>query len=209
VRGAADNDHRFLFSAEIDATGQVNLLKLADNDHVMDHGKAVWAQDLARILQEAVLKRLTILPGPTVTKVIAAGLRDWGGQSLISRGGVWFFPASCRDKYVAWCERLKPCGICFTHVEVQVSRNPDFVDHLLTELTNEVGAGLKEIQADILNGTATQDRSVNLRIDKTQEFLSKISQYEHITGRTMNDLRECVEAIKGSLNLQRMMSKSA
>lgn len=209
VRGAADNDHRFLFSAEIDATGQVNLLKLSDINHVTDHGKVVWAQDLSRILQDAVVKRLTILPGPVVTKVIAAGLRDWGGQSLISRGGVWFFPASCRDKYVAWCERLKPAGICFTHVEVQVSRNPDFVDHLLTELTNEVGAGLKDIQSDIMNGTATQDRSVNLRIERTQEFLCKITQYEEITGRTMGDLRRCVDAIKSSLSLQRMVSRSA
>ena len=216
VRGAHDNEHRFLFSATVDAAGQARILKtnrVVDPLHsvcgVEDEGTFVSLSDIHRLLQDTVDQRLLMLPGTVVTRIISTALRSWGGISINDRGGLWFFPASCKARYRTWCRHMEAAGCAFTYAEVQVSHNPEFVSHLLDEVTAEVLDGVREIQQDMLVGGSLQDRGIRLRLARVEAFFSRITQYEAITGRTLSELRGCVEGVRSALGMQRILEKSA
>jgi hypothetical protein len=92
---------------------------------------------------------------------------------------------------------------------VQVSHNPEFVEHLLDELRAEVVKGLGEITEDMLSAEGgMQDRSIQSRLLKTQAFLDKIAKYEGITGVTLTDLRAAAEQTKQALGVQKLLASS-
>lgn len=211
-RGDHVNEHRFLFSATVHDDGRVEVLA-ANNANYMrveDASGNQWSvAAVERELQAQYDRCMTILPCPLVTKVIASALHRWGGTCLKNRGGLWFFPSSCRPKYEAWANHLAKHGCAFTFAVLSVSKNPTFISHLLDEVTGEVLDGLKSIQDDILSGSAMQDRSIRLRQQRTQEFLDKIRMYEDMTGRTLADLRDCVSTVQHALGVQKMLAVSA
>jgi hypothetical protein len=209
VRRDSVNDHKFLFSAEVDQAGQVKILDTNDLSGVTDSAVMATEEALREQVQAQVDVQLTILPGPTVTQVLARGLRLWGCQCLNDRGGLWFLPADSVDRYCRWSAHLAPTGCRFTHCGVTVSHNPEFVEHLLDELRSEVVKGLAEVTQDMLSAQGgMQDRSIRLRLVKTEKFLSKIAQYEAITGAALDDLREAAEQTKTALGVQKLLASS-
>lgn len=207
VRGNTDNEHRFLFSASVDSAGVVTVLR-PSGTHIDDDTRTVYVPLLSSDLQHAVHKQLTILPGPTVTRVLASGLSSWGCQSLHDRGGLWFLPSHRVAAYEAWSEVFRQNTSCrFVLARLDVSHNPAFVEHLANEVRADVLSGIHEITQDMLNAQGgMQDRSIRLRMEKAQEFLRKIEQYEAITDVTMQDMRDAIEKTKQALSIQKLMA---
>jgi hypothetical protein len=211
VRGTDRNDHVFLFTAEVNANDMVDVVNANRGHYVMDDasGHCCNVGHLLDGLREEFDNQITMLPAATVTRVLALGMRDWNGQCLKDRGGLWFLPASCIESYRAWCDALQHTGCVFTYAQITMSKNPAFVGHLLDEVRDEVLAGVREIQEDMLNGSTSQDRSIRLRMQRSEEFLAKVKAYEDITGRTMQDIRDCVEGVKNALGMQKLLAVSA
>ena len=210
IRGDDKNEHKFLFSAKVDDQGGVTVLETNGFRQVDDNG-VTFSDDyrLRHELQHMVNKQLTILPGPTVTQILCKGLKRWGCQCMNDRGGLWFLPLDVVPHYRTWSEGLAHTGCRFTHCEVQVSHNPEFVEHLLDELRAEVVKGLGEITEDMLSAEGgMQDRSIQSRLLKTQAFLDKIAKYEGITGVTLTDLRAAAEQTKQALGVQKLLASS-
>lgn len=210
IRGETQNEHRFLFSASVNDQGHVFEVSTNDGYYVTDGSNSVHQVDVVRHLQSRVDTQLTILPGVIVTQSLAKALRSWNCQCLNDRGGLWFLPSSRVAAYRAWAEVFTKNTRCqFVLAEVEVSHNPDFIDHLIGEVRGEVIAGLAEITQDMLNATGgMMDRSIRLRMDKAEEFLRKIEQYEAITSVTMNDMRDAVQKTKQALALQKLVASA-
>jgi len=210
VRGSHENEHRYLFSAEVDEDGAVNVLQTNESGHVRDNNTCIADFNVRLGLKGLVREQMTILPGPVITRSLAAGMREWGCQCLNDRGGLWFLPSSCVGNYTAWADVFKNNTECqFVLAEVQVSHNPEFVEHLISEVQSDVLAGLHEITTDMLNAEGgMQDRSIRLRIERTQEFMDKVAQYESITGVAMGSMRDAIEKTRQALAMQKMMASA-
>lgn len=209
VRGDEQNEHKFLFSASVEEDGTVKVLSTNGMMCVHDNYVSVTMGVVQNELQELVRKQLTILPGPYVTGILCKGLKRWGCQALNDRGGLWFLPTEVVPLYRTWAEHLYPTGCRFTHCEVTVSHNPEFVEHLLDNLREEVVQGLNDITNDMLNAEGgMQDRSIRIRLTKAESFLAKIAKYEGITGVTLDDLRTVAEQTKQALAVQKMLASS-
>lgn len=209
LRGDDKNEHKFLFSATVQDDGSISVLATNGLHEVRDNGCAVSEYILHSDVQELVRTQLTILPGPYVTGILCKGLKRWGCQALNDRGGLWFLPQEIVPLYRTWAEHLYPTGCRFTHCEVTVSHNPEFVEHLLDNLREEVVQGLNDITNDMMSADGgMQDRSIRIRLAKAEAFLAKIAKYEGITGVTLDDLRTVAEQTKQALAVQKLLAAS-
>jgi hypothetical protein len=209
LRGDDKNEHRFLFSASVEDDGCIKVLAANNGGWVADNGCTVSDISLHNDVQELVRKQLTILPGPYVTGILCKGLKRWGCQALNDRGGLWFLPTEVVPLYRTWAEHLYPTGCRFTHCEVTVSHNPEFVEHLLDNLREEVVQGLNDITNDMMSADGgMQDRSIRIRLAKAEAFLAKITKYEGITGVTLDDLRTVADRTKQALGVQKLLASS-
>lgn len=195
------NDYRFCFSASIDESWRIDVLRIGS-------GMPLWSA-IDDDIRRTVAERRTYLPASVVTDVMVRGLRWWGATRLKEDGGVWFLPGGCIPKYRAFASAIHGNGdgprFCCTTFEI--ASDPDTIGHVLDSLRSEITAGVDEIMADVL-GTdgGMQDRSRRLRIDRANAYLTKVRQYEALTGQTLSDLVGAVDRAKQALALNRLLA---
>lgn len=198
--GTLKNRYDFLFSATIHEW-QPRILSMMGGGPTM--------AGLSDELGQAVAYRRLYLPGPIVSQVVTRGLKSWGALSMSEHGGVWFLDGQFLPQYRAFANHLRGNGTGpkFTVHQVEIASDPDTVAHVLDLLGAEVSEGVQSIMDDVMNAQGgMSDRSVNIRIERANTFLSKVQQYESLLGRPLPELVAAIEQAKQAVAVNRLLS---
>jgi len=201
IPGASENDYQFLFSAHIDASWGVSVLKT--------NGPAPYS--LENHLSQKVIAMRDYLPSSVVGQVVVKMLRHWRATPLKDDGGVWFLLGQHLDDYRTFSGMVRGNGDgpCFTTHQVEIASDPDTVMHVLDRLGTEVQAGLADIMNDVMEATGGMaDRSINVRLGRADKFLEKVRLYEQVLGRPMPDLTSAIEQVKQAVAVNRLLAAS-
>lgn len=201
VTRSVKNEYQFLFSASIDENWGVTVL---DNDYISNN---VSRGGIEHHLEREVLNKRDYLPASTVGQIVVKMLKDWKALPLLDNGGAWFLPGPRIDDYRTFASGVAGAGPRFNITTFEIASDPDTVMHVLDRLHAEVTEGINEIMADVLEASGGMaDRSINVRLDRANVFLSKVRHYESILGKPLPDLTDAIEQVKQAVAVNRLLA---
>ena len=223
VKGADENDYKFLFSCEVNEKGtQVTVLKMNHATHASDNGVNIFKADIEADLNKVMQHRMQYLTPTQITKVAVAGLLTWRSQSMNDRGNVYLLPAKHVDDFSKFVEALpahstqfyiipiakginKHIGKFGAQVMDQVEREiNEAFDEILTECTLDPSGDIH----DPSNRKEVGIRTKNHRIRRVEELTNKWIEHGNTYGATNSKIAQRIVDMKAWTEMMPVLQKS-
>lgn len=203
--GTTRNEYVQLFSASIDDYWSVQLLDCY-GQHLLP---AYQVSAVDGTLQSMVYQMRDYLPAQVVSQVIVRGLQYWGAMPLKPDGGAWFLDGRHIDNYRTFASvvRGNGDGPLFQVTVFDIDGNPETAGHVLNKVRTTVQTGIDEIMQEVMEATGGMtDRSIQVRLNKANNFLALVEQYEELMGIDMPELRDAIERTKQAVAVNRLLA---
>lgn len=198
------NKYLHLFTATIDKQWRVTVT-------VTNPAFAIGAQ-VEPALAAAVGQLRDYLPATIVSKATVRIFQSWKGVPMAEGGGVWFLGEQHLDKYQQFASGVRGAngsGPLFSLTKFDIDANPETAGEVLNKVRETVAAGVAEIMDDIANSPdGFNDRSIKVRVARSNSMLDMIRQYRDLMGVDMPELVEAIEQVKSAVSIHRLLSAS-
>lgn len=221
VRGADENAYPKLFTAAVDESGKVKLVR---NDPF--HGfqnSIVWpsptgmqygVQAAENYINHRYRHHLTRLPGSTVGSLVRkAILSHLNGVALSRSGKAYYLPAASVGQYesLALSFSDETGGLRFGWFKYEVE--PMGFEQIVTALRNEITETVSVVQQDLQECNDENRRmrrdSRELRMADLSSAHTKLEAYERALGVSLDELKSAIEHTQGLLAMNALLQHAA